>query len=158
MKALKIFVVGMALLVVSTNSMASGQNTTEIISCSLPGKLSRKVSFSINNETKSINYRFKKEGKLELTVLFNEGNRLRRLTDSKLGVTYYGFKRGGYSYVIDIINGTEGEEYAMSFDIKKNNKVIQSHDCLPNSFRSENITSEYIKDIPYVNDNNFTFP
>lgn len=115
MKTLKVFLVGMAFLVVSTNSMASGQNTTEIISCSLPGKLSRKVSLSINNETKVINYTFKKEGKVELAVLFNEGNRLRRLTDSKLGVTYYGFKRGEYSYVIDIINGTEREEYKISF-------------------------------------------
>ena len=158
MKTLKVFLVVMALLVVSTNSMASGQNTTEIISCSLPGKLSRKVSLSINNETKTINYSFKKEGKLELAVLFNEGNRLRRFTDSKLGVVYYGFKLGGYSYVIYIINGTEGEEYAISFDIKKNNKVIQSHDCLPNSFRSDNITSEYITDIPYVDDDNFIFP
>ncbi|ECE6509939.1 hypothetical protein DQD06_22665 [Salmonella enterica subsp. houtenae] len=157
MKTLKVFLVGMAFLVVSTNSMASGQNTTEIISCSLPGKLSRKVSLSINNETKVINYTFKKEGKVELAVLFNEGNRLRRLTDSKLGVTYYGFKRGEYSYVIDIINGTEGEEYKISFNVKKNNKVIQSQDCLPNSFRSDNITSEYITDIPYVDDD-FTFP
>ncbi|EPG4928185.1 hypothetical protein NK303_005410, partial [Klebsiella pneumoniae] len=27
--------------------------------------------------------------------------------DSKMGVTYYGFKRGEYSYVIDVIEGSE---------------------------------------------------
>lgn len=138
--------------------MASGENSTEIISCALPGKLSRKVSLSIDNETKEINYSFEKDGKVELAVLFNEENKLKRLTDSKMGVTYFGFERGAYSYIIDIINGVEGEEYTISFDIKKNNKIIQSDDCLHNSFRSDNITSKYITDVLYVDDDNFVFP
>ncbi|EOF5684131.1 hypothetical protein ACK1IC_004706 [Salmonella enterica] len=77
MKTLKVFLVGMAFLVVSTNSMASGQNTTEIISCSLPGKLSRKVSLSINNETKVINYTFKKEGKVDVVELMRKESQCR---------------------------------------------------------------------------------
>jgi hypothetical protein len=75
-----------------------------------------------------------------------------------MGVTYYGFKRGAYSYIVDIINGAEQEEYTISFDIKKNNKVVQSDDCLHSSFRSTDITSKYISDVPYVDDDNFAFP
>lgn len=67
-------------------------------------------------------------------------------------------KGGAYSYIIDIINGVEKEEYTISFDIRKNNKVVQSDDCLHSSFRSADITSQYINDIPYVDDDNFVFP
>ena len=49
-------------------------------------------------------------------------------------------------------------EYTMSFDIKKNGKIIQSSDCLPNSFRSDSIINDYIVDIPYVNEERFNFP
>lgn len=149
--------IGVYLLLFSVNSMASELSATEIISCSLPGKISREVLFSINNETQEVNYEFKKNGETELNVLFNERNKLKRLVDSKMGVTYYGFKRGQYSYVIDVINGAEKEEYTISFDVKKNNKIIQSSDCLPSSFRIDNIKSEFITDVPYVDDE-FIFP
>lgn len=149
--------IGVYLLLFSVNSMASELSATEIISCSLPGKISREVLFSINNETQEVNYEFKKNGETELKVLFNERNKLKRLVDSKMGVTYYGFKRGQYSYVIDVINGAEKEEYTISFDVKKNNKIIQSSDCLPSSFRIDNIKSEFITDVPYVDDE-FIFP
>lgn len=158
MKAISVFLFGILFSFMSINSMASGGNSTEIIYCTLPGELSRKVSLSIDNKTKEINYSFEKEGKAELTVLFNEENKLKRLTDSKMGVTYYGFKRGAYSYIVDITNGAEQEEYTISFDIKKNNKVVQSDDCLHSSFRSADITSKYISDVPYVDDDNFAFP
>jgi len=158
MKAISVFLLGTLFSLMSLNSIASGSNSTEIISCKLPGDLSRKVSLSIDNETKEINYSFEKEGKVELAVLFNEENKLKRLTDSEMGVTYYGFKRGAYSYIIDIINGVEKEEYTISFDIRKNNKVVQSDDCLHSSFRSADITSQYITDVPYVDDDNFAFP
>lgn len=46
----------------------------------------------------------------------------------------------------------------MSFDIKKNGKIIQSSDCLPNSFRGDSIINDYIVDIPYVNEERFNFP
>lgn len=131
---------------------------TDIISCSLPGKLSRDIEFSMNNKTKEINYKFRRGGKTELNVIFNEGNKLKRLTDSKLGVTYYGFKQGQYSYVINVMNGAEKEEYTMTFDVKKNNKIIQSDYCIPPSFRFNNIKSEFIIDIPYVDFDELIFP
>ena len=146
------------LMLFSFSVMALEQNETEFISCSLQGKSSAKVLLSINNVTKEISYIFKKSGKTELSVVFNNENKLKRLTDNKVGVTYYGFNRGKYSYVIDIINGAEQEEYSMSFDIKKNNKVIQSSDCLPGSFRIDNIKSNYITDVPYADDDDFIFP
>lgn len=149
--------IGVYLLLFSVNSMASEPSATEIISCSLPGEISREVLFSINNETQEVNYEFKKNGETELNVLFDERNKLKRLVDSKMGVTYYGFKRGQYSYVIDVINGAEKEEYTMSFDVKKNNKIIKSSDCLPSSFRIDDIKSEFITDVPYVDDE-FIFP
>lgn len=150
--------IGLCLLLLSVKTMASESNKTEIISCSLPGKISREILFSINNDSQEISYEFKKNGETELNVLFNEKDKLKRLVDSKIGVTYYGFKRGQYSYVVDVINGAEKEEYTMSFDVKKNNKVIQSDDCLPSSFRSDNIKNKFITDIPYVDNDEFIFP
>ncbi|MFU9139252.1 hypothetical protein [Erwinia tasmaniensis] len=158
MKVFRVFLVGVIISIMSTCSMASEQDVTEMISCSLPGKVSREVLLSINDKTKEITYTFKKEGKVELSVLFNEGNKLKRLTDSKMGVVYYGFNRGKYGYVIDIISGAEKEEYSMTFDVKKNNKIIQSNDCFQNSFRSDDIPNNYITDVPYVDSDNFIFP
>ena len=157
MKKYKMVLGGVLYFVLSASSMSVEQGVTDIISCYLPGG-DRVASFSINNETKEINYVFKKAGRTELNVYFNEKNKLKRLVDNKMGVTYYGFNRGGYSYVVDIMNGSENEEYTMSFDIKKKNKVIQSNDCLPSSFRSDDIKSNYIVDVPYVGSNQFVFP
>lgn len=158
MKVSCILSIGMCLFLFSANSMASTPNMSEVILCSLPGSMSREVSFAIDNGTREIKYEFKRNGKAELNVLFNEGNKLKRLVDSKMGVTYYGFKRGQYSYVLDVINGAEKEEYTMSFDIKKNNKIVQSSDCLPSSFRSDNIKSEFITDVPFIDGDEFIFP
>ncbi|WP_086873450.1 hypothetical protein [Kosakonia pseudosacchari] len=134
------------------------QNVIKIITCLLPGEEGKQVTLSINNLTKEISYGFKRAGKTELKVVFNEENKLKRFTDSQMGVIYYGFRLGEYGYIIDIINGSEKNEYTISFDIKKNNKVIQSSDCLPNSFRSDNIRSDYIDDVPNMNDRFFVFP
>lgn len=146
------------MLFFSAVATATEQNVTKIISCSLPGEGGKEVSFFIDNVTKEIIYGFKKDGKIELSIVFNEGNKLKRFKDNKMGVIYYGFNRGKYSYVIDIIDGSEKNEYSMSFDIKKNQKTIQSSDCLANSFRSDSIMSDYIIDIPYMNDKEFSFP
>lgn len=142
----------------SAGALVAEQNVTKIITCSLPGEGGKEALFIIDNITKEINYYFERDGKTELKVVFNEGNKLRRTNDSKMSVTYYGFKRGKYSYIIDVIEGSEKNEYTMSFDIKKNGKIIQSSDCLPNSFRSDSIISDYIIDIPYVNEERFNFP
>jgi len=158
MKKYKVFLGGALCLFLSASVIAGGQNVTEIIACSLPGEGGKKVSFFIDNVTKEINYGFKRNGEVELSVVFNEGNKLRRMIDSKMGVTYYGFKRGKYSYIIDIIDGSERNEYTMSFDIKKDEKIIQSSDCLPGSFRSDIIISEYIVDVPYMNEKDLIFP
>lgn len=158
MRLSKVLSIGVCLLLFSIKSMAATPNVVEIISCSLPGKIPREVSFSINNKSQEIKYEFKKSGKIELDVLFNDERKLKRLVDSKMGVTYYGFKQGEYSYVVDIINGVEKEEYTMSIDVKKNNKLIQSNDCLPSSFRNDNIKSKFITDVPYVNNGEFIFP
>lgn len=157
MKKFKVFLAGVFYFFLSAGAMAAEQNVTKIITCSLPGEGGKEVSFFIDNITKEINYYFKRDGKTELSVVFNEGNKLRRIKDSKMGVTYYGFKRGKYSYIIDVIDGSEKNEYTMSFDIKKDEKIIQSRDCLPNSFRSDSIISDYIIDIPYVNEKSFIF-
>ncbi|GJL41731.1 MULTISPECIES: hypothetical protein [Enterobacter cloacae complex] len=159
MRIRSFFWVGVSIFLLSESSTAaSGLNTTEIISCSLPGKLTRKVLFTIDNETQALNYTFKKDGKVELIVHFDAENKLKRLVDSKMGVTYYGFNRGKYSYVIDIINGAEKEEYTMSFDVKKDDKIVQSDDCLPSSFRNKNIESKFITEIPYTDDDGMVFP
>lgn len=46
----------------------------------------------------------------------------------------------------------------MTFDVKKNNKIILSNDCLQNSFRSDDVLNDYITDVPYVDGDNFIFP
>ncbi|HHL7196446.1 hypothetical protein [Klebsiella pneumoniae] len=147
----------------SAAALAAEQNVTKIITCSLPGEGGKgeggkEASFFIDNITKGINYGFKRNGKTELKVVFNEGNKLRRTKDSKMGVTYYGFKRGEYSYVIDVIEGSEKMNTQCRLISKKNGKIIQSSDCLPNSFRSDSIINDYIVDIPYVNEERFNFP
>lgn len=140
--------------------MACEQNDTEVISCSLPGVVARNISFCLNSNTQKINYYFKKEGRVELNVLFDSKRKLKRLTDKNMGVTYFGFSRGEYSYILSIINGMEAEEYSMSFDIKKEGKIIQSNDCLSNSYRNSNIVSKYIDSTPYssVKSGDFIFP
>ncbi|EKS7192951.1 TPA: hypothetical protein ACNFPT_000965 [Enterobacter ludwigii] len=149
---------GSALLFLSAGAMATKQNVTNIITCSLPGEGVKEALFFIDNVTKEINYNFKRDGKVELNVIFNEANKLRRTRDNEMGVTYYGFKRGKYIYVINVIDGSENNEYTMSFDILKNKRIIQSRDCLTGSFRSDDIVSDYIVDIPYVNKNGYFFP
>ncbi len=158
MKTYKVFLEGALCFFLSAGAVTAEQKMTNIITCLLPGEGSKEVSFFIDNVTKEINYNFKRNGKAELSVVFNEGNKLRRFKDSKMSVTYYGFKRGKYSYIIDVIEGVEKNEYTMSFDIKKNEKIIQSSDCLPSSFRSDNIISEYIINVPYMNEKKFVFP
>jgi len=146
------------LLFLSSGAMATKPNVTNIITCSLPGEGVKEVSFFVDNITKEINYNFKRDGTVELSVIFNEANKLRRTKDNEMGVTYYGFKRGKYSYVINVIDGFEKNEYTMSFVILKNERIIQSRDCLPSSFRSDDIVSDNIVDIPYVNKNGYFFP
>ena len=131
---------------------------TQFISCSLPGNNSRQAIFTLDNSSQKISYEFIRSGKVELKVLFNEQNNLLRLYDHNMGVLYYGFKKGQYSYVLMIINGVEKEEYSMSFDVKKNNKVIQSSDCLPSSFRSNDIKSRFIREVPSNGNEEFDFP
>ena len=62
----------------SAAALAAEQNVTKIITCSLPGEGGKEASFFIDNITKGINYGFKRNGKTELKVVFNEGNKLRR--------------------------------------------------------------------------------
>ncbi|WP_052246233.1 hypothetical protein [Leclercia adecarboxylata] len=137
--------------------MAAEQNVTNIITCSLPGEGGKEVLFFIDNVAKEINYSFKRDGKTELSVIFNEGNKLRRVKDSKMGVTCYGFKRSKYNYIIDVIEGLKKNEYTMSFDIKKDEKINQSSDCLLGSFRSDSIISDHIVDVPYINEKKLIF-
>lgn len=153
-----VFLAGVLCFFLSAGSMATKQNVTNIITCSLPGEGAKEVLFFIDNITKEINYNFKRDGKVELNVIFNEANKLMRTKDNEMGITYYGFKRGKYSYVINVIDGAENNEYTMSFDILKNERIIQSRDCLPSSFRSDDIVSGYIVDIPYVNKHGYFFP
>lgn len=139
-------------------SFASIAKTTQFISCSLPGKNSRHVIFTLDNSSQKISYEFIRNGKVELKVLFNEQNNLLRLYDHNMGVLYYGFKRGQYSYVLMVINGAEKEECSMSFDVKKDNKVIQSSDCLPSSFSSSDVKSKFIRDVSLNGNEEFDFP
>ena len=115
-----VFLAGVLCFFLSAGAMATKQNVTNIITCSLPGEGAKEVLFFIDNITKEINYNFKRDGKVELNVIFNEENKLRRTKDNEMGITYYGFKRGKYSYVINVIDGAEKNEYTMSFDILKN--------------------------------------
>ncbi|TPG55417.1 hypothetical protein [Ewingella americana] len=157
MKIYSLLLIGMFF---SINVLACEQDDTEIISCSLVGEASRNVSFCLNKKNQEINYYFKRAGKIELNVLFNIERKLKRLTDENMGVTYLGFSKGQFGYILSIINGAESEEYSMSFDIKKDNKIIQTTECSSNSYRSDNIVSKYIENIPYnsVKGNEFIFP
>lgn len=130
-------------------TLAGEQSEIELMSCSLPGDVNRKVSFYMDKETQKINYSFNKNGEDELQVLFDEKNMLKRTIDRKMNVTYYGFNRGEYGYILSIMDGKETNEHSMSFLIKKNKKIIQSNDCLNNSYKAMDITSKYIKDMPF---------
>ncbi|WP_086873454.1 hypothetical protein [Kosakonia pseudosacchari] len=141
MVLLRMLFYGVVLYLLPVSLFASEYIDVVIVSCLLPGKSSGGISLSIDSETKEIKYIVKRMGLIESINVFNEGNKLKRFTDSQMGITYYGFRLGEYGYIIDIINGSEKNEYTISFDIK-NNKVIQSSDCLPNSFRSDNIRSD----------------
>lgn len=145
--------------VFSLHVFACEKGETEIISCSLPGKVLRDVSFCQDNKSKEIKYHFSKSNKIELSLLFNGNNKLKRLVDTSIGVTYVGFRRGGYGYTVNIMNGEESNEYSMSFDVKRNDKVIQSDDCLT-SYYSDEIDSKYIENISFKSGagNDFVFP
>ncbi|MFI8418327.1 hypothetical protein ACQKDS_20005 [Serratia sp. NPDC078593] len=133
----------------SVSTFGCKQSETELMSCSFQGEGNRNVSFRMNNETQKISYSFSKNGEDELRVLFDEKNMLKRAIDKENNITYYGFNRGKYSYIINIINGKGFNEYSISFSIKYSNKVIQSNDCLGNSYKASNINSKYIKDVPF---------
>jgi hypothetical protein len=139
-------------------SFASIPKTTQFISCSLPGNNSRQALFTLDNSSQKISYEFIRNGKVELKVLFNEHNNLLRFYDHNMGVLYYGFKRGQYSYVFMVIKGVEKDEYSMSFDVKKDDKVIQSSDCLPSSFRSNDVNSKFIRNVSSNGNEEFDFP
>lgn len=103
----------------SPNTIAAQPNMSEVITCFLSGAGKRVITFMINKENKEINYTFVKEGKAELKVNFDGNKKLKQLVDNEMQVTYYGFNRGKYSYVINVINGSEKEDYTMSFNVKK---------------------------------------
>lgn len=156
---MKMSIVFLSSVFFSVSIQACEQNETELMSCSFQRNVSRKVSFCMDNETQKINYSFNKNGVDELQVLFDGENMLKRTIDSKMDVTYYGFNRGKYGYILNIINGKESNEYSMSFLVKKGKKVIQSNDCLDNSYKANDITSKYIKDVPFKSaDGQFQFP
>lgn len=135
----------------SSGSLANEPDSLMIISCTLPGRELKEVSFFLDNNQKEIIYNFKRNGKSELNVIFNERSKLKRLIDKGMGAIYYGFVRGSYSYVINIINGDEGEGYNISFFIKKGSRIIQSNDCLSGYYRGNFINDKFILDVPIDN-------
>jgi hypothetical protein len=135
------------IFIFTSNVNACEIGETEVISCFLPGKIERQVSFCLNDTTQEVSYHFRKSGKTELSVAFDNGNKLSLLKDERLGITYIGFLRGRYGYIFNVITGSEKNEYSISFDIKKDGKVIQSNDCAPNSFIASHFSSKYMNDM-----------
>lgn len=157
---MKRFSLGFITILISFNVLAAPceQGDVEIASCMLKGKVTRQISFCEDSETKNINYTFKRNGKVELNVLFNNKNKLQRWVDKATYTTYIGFSKGAYDYVLGVPQ--EGPGVVAFFDIKKNGENIQSSDCVENSFGDESIKSDNIIDVPdgVVRDSGFKFP
>ena len=135
----------------------SGQKL--IAECSLPGKVERKALICYSQEKPtSLTYFFKRKDHVELEVNFSEKNKLKRWTDEATYTRYFGFHRGSYSYTIGVPQETPG---ALAFlDIKKEDNLLSTTDCLSNSFGEKDVVHPYIENIPdvKVRGNHFKFP
>jgi hypothetical protein len=127
--------------------------------CSLSEKDKRVASICYKSGKKdSLTYYFQRNNHIELEVIFSDGEKLKRWIDRATYTTYFGFSRGDYSYVIGV---PEEKPNAVAFlDIKKRGVILNTHNCLTNSFGKKNIKHPYIEDIAdnIVRANNFLFP
>jgi hypothetical protein len=106
-------------------------------------------------------YRFGGYSKVELDVEFSAGRQIFRWVDLNTYITFFGFNRGGYSYVFGVPQETLG---ATAFLVVKKAGERFSYDenftCKSNSFGEKDINSEAIKDVEdeRVRGNGFLFP
>ncbi|MGK2890066.1 hypothetical protein [Klebsiella michiganensis] len=134
------------------------QDETLIASCDLKGKTRRVAAICLNKKTEHLYYSFNNNGRVELSVDFTQGRKLKRWVDRWTYTTYFGFIRGGYSYVLGV---PEERPDAVAFlDLKKNGNSLSLIDCRTNSFGEKDVKNKNIDDIPddEVRDNGFNFP
>lgn len=148
------------LLMSAFNAYSDECNVGEVLvaSCVLPGKTQRVAVFCANKKNNTVYYFFRKGAVKNLTVNFNVSSKLKRWLDQGTYTTYFGFKRGGYSYVLGVPEESPG---ALAFlDVKKDGVTITSKECNENSFGEKDIKSNAIEDVPdsSVRDNGFKFP
>jgi len=132
-----------------------GETVVEL--CNLTGKINSTVVFCANGD-QEVRYLFKKNDSVELEVDFDATNKLKRWMDLGTYTTYFGFNKGGYSYVLGVPEEKLG---AVAFlDVKKNGKIISSKECSSNSFGEKNVQNKSIEDVldSSVKDNAFRFP
>jgi hypothetical protein len=129
-----------------------------IASCHFSGVSQRVATFCLNKKNSVIECTFQKNNKKELNVSFSLENKLKRWVDLGTNTTYFGFNKGGYSYILIIPE--EKPNVVALLDIKQNGIDISTNRCDSNSFGERNIKSNSIEDVPdeIVRSNNFKFP
>ena len=107
-----------------------------------------------------VHYRIGRYSKVELDVKFSARKQFFRWVDLNTYITFFGFNRGGYSYVFGVPQETLG---ATAFlEVKKSGERFsydETFTCFSNSFGNKNISSDVIKDVEgvHVRGNGFVF-
>lgn len=121
--------------------------TAEINIASCETTKGKYVSFCAN-QGGNIHYRFGGLSKSELIVKFSEKRKMFRWIDIETYTTFFGFNRGGYSYVFGVPQETFG---ATAFLIvKKSDEVLSYNDtyiCVSNSFGDKYLKNKAIQDV-----------
>lgn len=146
-----------------TNVYASEEtlcNANEIMiaSCQIDEQKFRKLSICSAQDKETIVYRFGKKKKIEMSVIFSRKNRLNRWSDIGTYTTYFGFRKGDYGYSFGVPQQTYGAKAFL--DITWRDKLIQSHNCMSNSFGETNLLNDAVFEVPddSIRNNKFLFP
>lgn len=129
-----------------------------IASCHLSEKKKRIISFCASADKNLVSYRFGLGSAVELDAVFSNEVPLSRWMDIATYTVYFGFRRGGYSYVFGVPQETLGAKAFL--DVERGNKNVMSVDCTDNSFGEKNLNSKAIQDVEdeSVRGNGFLFP
>ncbi|WP_139199074.1 hypothetical protein [Pseudomonas panipatensis] len=129
-----------------------------IASCQLDEVKHRVLSICYKNNGKNVFYRFGRKENVELFVSFSREKRISRWIDFGTYTTYFGFRRGRYSYVLGIPEESYGARAFVK--IKKDEEKVMSRNCIANSFGEKLMRSPLIEDVEdeVVRRSDFIFP
>lgn len=122
------------------------QDETLVAECHISGGAKSVAYICADNNGKSGRYIFVRNNKAELSVNFNEGNKLQRWLDKGTYTTYLGFSKGEYIYILGI--PSQNFRATAFLDIKKDKRYIAHKQCDANSFTDKEKKGAFISDLP----------